>query len=468
MRRTLLPVITVGFSWGAVAAHAQGAPPPVSLADRVNAAVQLIEQDICFQTTDGSDCEWTNPDTTKPNPDVEISHAQFKMVSSTGAQIKDGPAVLGGAEAILVVDSFDQGLYPQLVRYRNRLAAIYQVNRVTDSVEVKPLRVHLPRRLADVLTSFAGPEFIPASALTPVAQAASAVYDKLALSFLGHGGVVLGHLTDLVPEQPIVLLDMTHLLELPPEVCDGVTAANLDAARQHFVKLANSLRSMMFGHNIRYINASFGSTADTVRAEWQNTCGTEPPGTGDVRALLGVYAPLYDALFNSWGVIAAHASATLGAAADFPFDQSSAAYPNQVRAGYFSSKRSGINADGTGTLSKNDQFPAAVANADVFLNWECLFFGDCAPVHYECVATYGLATVTLPIMSTSYVTPLALARLINLRNQNHAGQDMTNQLVATLKSELTPSRCGSSRHDRCVYQDPIEFELLEVYRLHYK
>jgi hypothetical protein len=456
MHRSSFSLATVGLAWLAAAgsARAQNLPPRTApLADRIAAAVQLIQQDTCFQNTDGSTCTWA---------DYRFTPGDFKMTSKTGADIPRGP---GGAESIMVVDGFDPGS-PVLVRYHNRIAAYYHINPGEDGLTLTQTAAHLPKQLGDVLSYFAGPEFIPASALTPVAQAAS-IYDKLGLTFLGHGGVVLGHLLDLVPEQPIVLVDMANLLALPPELCDGLDDDNLASARHHFAGLASSLRLAMVMNNVHYVNASFGSTADTVRSDWQSTCGTSPPDTAGVRTLLGLYAPLYDALFNTPGVIAAHAAASLGSAADFPFDQVNSSYPNQVRVGYFSSKSSGLNWDGTGTLSKNDQFPAT-GNADVFLNWECLLFGDCAPLHYECVANYGLLPVTLPIMSTSYISPLALGRLINLRNGLHAGVAMSNQLIGALRSDLIPSRCGSSQHDKCIYQDPLVFKFLEVYRLGYK
>src|ERR1044071_7251707 len=67
----------------------------LTLQERINQAVQRIDADTCFLQTDTSGCEWS---------DFEVGPAHFNMAVSTG-------------EAILVVDGFGVGLYPQFVRY---------------------------------------------------------------------------------------------------------------------------------------------------------------------------------------------------------------------------------------------------------------------------------------------------------------------------------------------------------------
>jgi hypothetical protein len=79
--------------------------------------------------------------------DYEVGPAQFNTARSTG-------------EGILVIDDFGAGVFPELVRYRNRICGFYRIS--GDNIEAQVLSVHLPKRLGDVLVSFAGPEFIPA------------------------------------------------------------------------------------------------------------------------------------------------------------------------------------------------------------------------------------------------------------------------------------------------------------------
>jgi len=368
-------------------------------------------------------------------------------------------------EAILIIDSFGAGFFPELVRYRNRLLGVYVTS--GDEVEPQVLSVLLPQRLGDVLVSFAGPEFVPASALLQVALTADRAYGKLNLFYPGHGGVVFGHLVDLVPEQPLVLLDSTHLLDIPPEVCPGIDSRTLAAATAHFGAIAASMKRMMADREVRFINASFGLTAPVLADQWQRSCSGAIPNGEELQQLLHVYDPLFDLLFNTEGVVTAHAAANLGDPADFPFDQVGPQYPNRVRVGFISSLSSGLDELGRGTVRKKEQFPVD-GDADVYLNWDCEVFEGCAEPHYTMASAFGLAAGNVPIMSTSYIDPLALARLVNLRYANHGGEPMSNALVRVLERELAPALCGPDGTEPCVYQDPIAHRQLEVYRLGYR
>jgi hypothetical protein len=416
------------------------------LEQRIDEAVASIQSDGCFAQSDTSQCQWA---------DYEIGPADFHMAKSTG-------------EAILVIDDLGAGFFPELVRYRNRVLGFYAVN--GENVEAQVLSVHLPKRLGDTLVSFAGPEFIPARALARIGVAAGAAYGKLDLLYYGHGGVVFAHLVDIVPEQPLVLLAMAHLFDLPPAVCQGIDDQTLAAATAHVEAVAASLRRVMTVHNVRFVNASFGSTAPTLATEWSRTCGTAVPTNEQLDQLLHVYDPIYDLLFNSEGVMTAHAAANLGSPADYPFDQVSARYPNRVRVGFISSLDSGLDEAGRGVVHATDQFPVD-GDADVYLNWGCEAAElppACAEAHYEMAAGYGLGAGPVPLMSSSYVNPLGLARLVNLRYAGHAAEPMDDALVQTLKRELTPSLCGDDGGHACVFQDPIRHRQLEVYRLGYQ
>lgn len=419
-----------------------GPPTGLPLQTRIDLAVQRIQSDTCFAQTDGSGCTWA---------DYTVGPASFDMEPSTG-------------EAILIVDNFDAGVKPQLVRYRNRIRGLYHVQ--GDALIHQDAVVHLPKSLGDALVSLAGPDFVPSSALTAVGQAA-AVYSKLGLVFLGHGGVIWGHLVELAPEQPLVTLELDGLFGIRPALCDGVTQPALDAAAMHYSKVAASLRAVIAQHNVRFINASFGDTVQTIATDWSRTCGTAVPSGETLRKLLHLYDPIYNTLFGSPGVVTAHASSNLGDPADFPFDQVTAAFANRVRVGFISSLDSGLDAQGRGTVHKAEQFPRD-GDADVYVNWGCEAFVGCADPHYEMAGTYGLGAFAVSVMSSSYVTPLGLGRLINLRYANHAAEQMSNALIQTLKAELTPSVCGASGDQRCVYQDPILHHQLEVYRRAYR
>lgn len=413
---------------------------------RVEQAVESIRADSCFGEKDSALCEWA---------DYEIGPAHFDMKNSTG-------------EALLLIDDFGAGFYPELVRYRNRIRGFYRIE--GDEVVLQPLSVHLPRTLGEVLVSFAGPDFIPARALTRVGAAASARYGPLNLLYYGHGGVVFGHAVELVPEQPLVLLDLTGLFGILPAVCAGIDERTLAIATAHFNAIASSVKQLISAEKVHFINASFGSTVPNLATDWARSCGGEVPSNAQLRELLHAYDPIYDRLFDTAGVLAAQAAATLGDPDDYPFDQLSPKYPNRVRVGFFSSQHSGLDETGRGVLQKKDQFPS-LGDADVFLNWGCEVSTpsqSCAEPHYEFAGPFGLGVATVPLMSTSYVNPLGVARLINLRYARHADEPMSNALIQTLRRELTPAACGEGGSDSCVYQDPLAHQQLEPYRLGYR
>lgn len=414
----------------------------LTLEDRINAAVANIASDTCFAGPDTSMCEWRTYGLA----------GHFNMAASTG-------------EAILVIDDFGEGALPQLVRYRNRLLGVYRVDTESETIVERGEAVRLPKQLGDALVSFAGPDFIPASRLLRVAVAAGTTYGRLPLLFLGHGGIVFSHLVELAPEQPVVLLNLTGLFGLLPSLCGGVNEGSLAAAAAHYANIADSLSELMHRHNVRFVNASFGDSAQTLAADWSRTCGDPVPSAPVLRRVLHLYDPVYDVLFNTPGVVTAHAAANLGAPADFPFDQVSPLYPNRVRVGFISSKSSGLDPLGRGTVRKAEQQPRNNSDADVFVNWNCEVFRGCADRHYELAGSFGLGATSLPIMATSYVNPLGLGRLINLRYADHGDEpQVTDELIEVLKQELVPPLCGAAGDRPCVYQDPILHRQLEVYR----
>ena len=415
----------------------------LTLQERINQAVQRIDADTCFLQTDTSACEWS---------DFEVGPAHFNMAVSTG-------------EAILVVDGFGAGLYPQFVRYRNRILGFYEVN--GDSIEARTLSVHLPKALGESLISFAGPEFIPAKLLAPVGMAAGTIYRQVSLLFLGHGGVIFSHLVELAPEQPLVLLELTDLLDIPPALCDRVDSGTLAVATAHFTAVAASIRQVMSQHNVRFVNASFGTTTESLAMRWPTSCGGAAPSVDVLRQVIQVFDPVYDVLFHTEGVVTAQAATNVGNPADFPFDQVSPRFANRIRVGFISSQHSGLDELGRGTVQKVEQFPRD-GDADVYLNWDCEAFVGCADPHYEMAGNFGLLTVAVVLMSTSYINPLGIGRVINLRYADHATEPMTDELIQTLKQELTPPLCGGDGDQPCVFQDPIVHRQLEVYRRHYQ
>lgn len=462
--------VTMALLSAVLALSCEGAPAPPGdrehddLGDRehddvptrVAAAVKYLKGDTCFQSQDASHCDWQ---------DVVLDWKAFEPQKSN--------------DAILIIDSFQEHLmFMGLIRFQNRVKGLYQVSSITSNqYDLQAPVEHMPRRLAEVLANLAGPGFVASTQLLDVANAVYDVYHRHLSGFLGHGGAVFGHLVDLVPENPIVLVDLVNG-GYPPDVwCHTLDAAALQKARVRSSALADSLRKIITDNNVRYINVSSGATADNLADKWRQSCGDAAvPSTEELRALFDTINPFYDVLFNTEGVVAAHAAIAISDPVDFPFDQASSDFPNQVRTGFFSSPASGLDGEGRGNLVNVAQYPPNAADADVFLNWGCDHGpygphpGQCATPHFELSADFGLAVGTDLVMQTSWIAPLAVARLVNLKDSRHASENWSNELVARMKQELTPRACGLDGSSICQYQDPFAHaaEQLEVYRLGYK
>jgi len=423
---------------------------------RVAAAVKYLKGDkTCFQGQDTSHCDWE---------DVVLDWKAFEPQKSN--------------DAILIIDSFQEHLMLMgLIRFQNRVKGLYRISsNASNQYDLQVPVEHVPRRLGEVLANLAGPGFVASTQLLDVANAVDAVYGRHLAGFLGHGGAVFGQLVDLVPENPIVLVDLVNG-GYPPDVwCHTLDAAALQKARARSSALADSLRKIITDNNVHYINVSSGATADNLTDKWRQSCGDGAvPSTEELRALFDTIKPFYDVLFNTEGVVAAHAAIAIGDPVDFPFDQASSDYPNQVRTGFFSSHASGLDGEGRGNLVKVNQYPPNASDADVFLNWGCDQGplgprpGQCATPHFEIAGAFGLGAGTMFAMETSWIAPLAVARLVNLKNSRHANESWSNELVARMKQELTPRACGPDGSSICQYQDPFAraAEQLEVYRLGY-
>ena len=68
---------------------------------------------------------------------------------------------------------------------------------------------------------------------------------------------------------------------------------------EHFAAIAASVKQVMAEHNVRFVNASLGSTVPTLATEWSRTCGTAVPSSALLERWLHVYDPIYDLLFNA-------------------------------------------------------------------------------------------------------------------------------------------------------------------------
>lgn len=422
-------------------------PPPVDpLAQQIAAARETILADGCFRAGGGA-CAFT---------DYAYRPQDFAMTRSTG-------------EAILIIDSFPT-LPVRTLRYRNRIKGYY---RMGEGGALAPATSvwRVPTSLWRALEGFAGPDHVAAYRLRSLRSAIVAAYPAVAFDNAGHGGQVFSLISDANPHQPLILMDSLNLSAMArAEYCDTSgapdTQLRLEASAR---QAADRLRAMMQAENVRFINLSSGHTLDSVRGDWEEDCGTPVPADAVMRAKLAAYAPLYAVLFASPGVLTAHASIESGDSADYPYDQPSPAYANRIRVGYFTSLRSGLDDIGRGDVSQLAGWPGA-GRADIYVNSGVLptrpFEHNRTPLLQS--DEFGVDHAPITRATTSWLTPLALARLVHLRQSAFAGRAMDDALVAELFRAAAPSACPTQNGGRCRYQDPLLHGQIEAIRLGYQ
>lgn len=419
-----------------------------TLTQQIEQAKAEILADTCFRQPVTTACNWG---------EHTFSAQDFSMAQNTG-------------EAVLVIDEFFSKPPLLSVRYGNRIKGIFQVS---PGGAIAPMNAPLraPATLLSVLKRFATPKHISAQQLQPLLEPIETMYGGLNIVTPGHGTFVLSLLIDTNPHQPFVLLQSLSLAKIArTDYCDASGSADaqgrlLGAAQN----TANQLTQLMRDNNVRFVNYSAGHTLPVIRDEWPAVCGTATPGDDVLRTKLQAYAPIYTALFNTPGVLAAHASDSNSSPSNYPYDYPSAAYPNRLRVGYFTALESGLDAVGKGNYSVLDAWPG-IQNVDLYVNTGVL---PTRPFNYNRTPLlqadqYGVAMSPITGPQPSWVAPLALSRFIHLRYATFAGRDMNNALIADIFDAAMPAQCPGLPGGRCLYQDPLLHGQIESVRLGYR
>ncbi|GHG98418.1 hypothetical protein [Comamonas sp. JC664] len=423
--------------------------PDAELLERIAAAAERVRSDTCFRERDDvSTCLW-----------VASTHApalDFAMTDSTG-------------EAILIADDF-RAVSPLMLRYRNRLQGVL---RTTEDGTVATTQVswHVPLRFHEVMTSFSGPDFIPAEWLRSLRIPISETYGAHLGSGATHGNFVFALLVEANPRQPIVLWDDHGFRDVPlGAFCDTATTPEaLEPLREHARRKADSLRAYLDTYNVRFINYSRGTTVHTLRELWEQRCHAPAPADAVLLAKLETEAPVLEVLFGSPGVFAAHAAGYVSSPEESPFDFPSARFSNRLRIGFFTALESGLDPMGRGSHEGLQGQPASQA-VDVYLNSGVepvrpFAYGPTPLLH---ASDFGLDVLPITHTSTSWIAPLGLSRFIYLRERLYGGQPLTNERVAALMDAMVPAACEGQPEGRCRYQDPLRHGQTEAMRLGYR
>lgn len=423
MRPLLLSLVLVGCS--------QPPLPEDDFDEELERQRTNVLSDSCFRdTADTSNCEWT-----------EHVYAPDEL-----------PMLEGGSdETVLVVDTLPR-LTTAMFRYRARVRGYYRPT--SDGALVAAnFTWRLPTTLHTALEKLRRPFAIPAERFAPLSRAVNDTYGTLVFDDLTHGGFVFNVLVEPSPRHSFVFVDSVDFRTFASaHFCSLVDDGSVEVAmRANAERLANDLRALMSRMNVRYVNYSAGWSLPVMRETWASSCSTPVPGDDVLRRRLATFEPIARVLFATDGVVAAHAADEGPDALDFPYDQRTDAYPNRLRVGVFQSLDSGLPA--TGGTSGDDAWPGP-QSADVWVNSGVL---RKRPFPYNATPMLGIdgfGTSIAPLTSTttSWLTPLVLARFVHLRESRFASEPFD---AKKLIDAVTPTTCPEIADQRCRFQDPL-------------
>lgn len=325
---------------------------------------------------------------------------------------------------VLVIDDFEPS--PAFVRHQPQISAYYAADKVVDDVVVgnnefrgfrsQELEVTLPVRLGGILELLSDLKGHPnSSELAPLLKPLLEAYGEAIPASMGHGNAVANILLDLVKGRKVVLLDgqSLNLASMYPGLLCEV---EYRYAKRHFKQIAESMATavgqLIRQHHVRYINASFGVTAESIRSAWNEYCRDKAPMSDELLArVFDVYAPIMEAIFDNQETIAFQAANERAwRDSESPFDEPRDDFSSRIRVGSFSGydqqirERRGLRQKPPGTQS-----PASSYWADVYIESGCDWV-ECRQNNPLSISHgLGVGRYAFPAPATSFVTPVALA-----------------------------------------------------------
>jgi hypothetical protein len=374
-------------------------------------------------------------------------------------------------ETVMLVDELP-ALTLGAIRYQHRIAGYYRWT-PEGTLDDRPFELEAPRTLREILTSLQTPEFVPAERYVSLAPTLLRQYTSTNKNSLLHGTLTFNILAEHLPKHAIVLVNAPQL-DTALGGCDAIGSADTIAKiRYRYESFANDIRSIIKKHNVRYVNLSAGTDIPGLKRNWRDLkCSGPMPSDDFFRSYLEALAPKYEALFATPNVIATQAASyDIFPAADAPFDQTSPRFYNRVRVGALAVLESGLDEVGIGPSYDFAKFRPAFGGADVYVNTGIFDRRGKELASMPLLMADGFGTTVFPAApgtSTSWAAPLALSRLVSLRESRHAGVPFDDALIATLFDELAPRGCDTLPDQRCIFQDPLKHGQTEDLRLGYR
>jgi hypothetical protein len=452
--RTVVSLIALAASLAACSSPAESTSPSAPLEDTKARLAGLLDK------VNADDCSAQGRDRGK-------CIVETKPVALGDVRIDDA-----SPETVMLVDALP-GLAIDTIRYQNRIAAYYRWT-PAGTLDDSPFELEAPRTLRDILTSLQTSAFAPSERYSVLSEPLLQKYYFTFTNVTSPGTLSFNLLVEHLPKHALVLVNVPEPSgELAS--CKAFVSPDLRARMRVFYEsAAEQLRGVMKKHNVHYVNFNGSLDLPSLKRSWlSSNCLTSPVSDDDLRAYIDAVSPLYESLFAMPGVVATQAASyDMLPAGDAPFDQASPKFYNRIRVGALVARDSGLDERGVGaTPALLASLKPALGGADVYPNIGVLDRRgkDLAPMPMLMADGFGTSvSPALAGISTSSAAPLALARLVNLRESKHAGAPFDDALIATLRDELTPRACDAMPEQRCLAQDPLAHGQTEDLRLGYR
>lgn len=326
--------------------------------------------------------------------------------------------------SVLVIDEFEPS--PALVRHQKQIFDVYSADAVIDhdeplnnrfrGFEPMDLDIHLPIRLGGILETFSDLRGNPDNdELTRLLRPLLDAYGEAIPKSMGHGNAVLNILLGIVREKSVVVLDSRsiNIAMMYRNLLCKIDNHQVESRLREIARaIATGISGLMRRHSVRYVNASFGVTSESIRAAWSASCPNDPELTdGQLEKIFDVYHPILQAIFDSSETIAFQAANERAwREFDAPFDVDREDFSSRIRVGVFSGYDSVIrDLKGSHHKPPGTQSPSRSSWSDVYIESGCDWF-DCREAKPLSMSHgIGIGRFRFPAPATSFVTPVALA-----------------------------------------------------------
>ncbi|MFW7379955.1 MAG: hypothetical protein ACOH5I_14170 [Oligoflexus sp.] len=394
-----------------------------------------------------------------PKEGLAIGYCE-KLQVAAGELYQEGR--LRQDQRVLIIDDFSSSA---TIHFNHRIRSTYQVNE-NGSYQRAPIRGPVFRGAWDIAAIIAD-SGRSAESFADLSERYRLRFGKILNEHsIAHGNAVLDILAIYNPEAEFVLASGEYHQAFIESMC----RLDFPALEQFLRNRLRSLLGIIATEEIQFINYSAGYTKGQLRRAFADLCGVREPAEEDLDEFLRIEHAFIEQMSNLSQVIFVQAAASVPAGIDpldfAPNDCLREGHPNRLRVAYLLGNGLNIPREGTDLEAMQDYIPPSFLHArpciDVYLNARMdhrfPFKPDVQPIQ---VSDGALGLLPLPAPASSFISPLALSRMINIKEVQFSDENLSDQLIQRIFKILT--------HDGArMVQDPMFHHDLEKFRLNSK